>query len=778
MLSLLTCLSTAILAEDVNKSGHNDCCKKSSCSPTPLSHPSTIACSGNYCLTKDIKGTIVIAADNVVLDLNSHEIDANGAAHAVSAHGPTGVTIKNGSIVNSSAAGINITACQEVVVTDITFRNNADISLCIEAESVGICPDFTVTNPSQGIWVANLDISQGNRAMLFSGCNELSVKNCFCYDNLNTIPNAVVGVEHCNNVLLEEVFADNNTKDIPGQGALILPLFGAETAVMLVLASNNVQVKNCTTNENASTLEMTALQVTGIDVHVTGGMIDCIRLDLTKGIIIDGHQSNGNTVVSGTLIGIAQFQVPNTIVRNSQTSTNIITESKRGVGFPTQDFLFGLGCIGCPGAHVSNHQSNQNAALNPITQQGGEAYGIFMCSGLDGNPSNGSIIEDCQTNNNGDLIETSKGTGICFGFGVLVVPSNGGIIRRCQANGNKGSAAAFGIACYWNDAVIEENQADFNSSFGAPDIGNNTALGLTCGISVTAGVTSARITSCSACNNTCANNFGVGIDVAGFPQLIPNVPPAILNLPPHKAIVQNCVTDNNISTGNVFVGEVTVAGTTLTVNSVLAGSLNVGDYVSGGTITPGTTITALGVGTVTLSTAQAVMAPTLLTAQRGAQFTGSVSGTVLTVNAIPAPVGVIMPTMVISGVGITPGTTIESWATGTGGAGTYNLSVASAPTAVQPIEAILPISFGAGVRINEATACEVLDNAAGENQFGYFNNTGIPFNSYFGNRAEDNLTADFSAGIPTGNIVVYDKATGTFVPTPPNRWSNIQIFPS
>lgn len=60
---------------------------------------------------------------------------------------------------------------------------------------------------------------------------------------------------------------------------------------------------------------------------------------------------------------------------------------------------------------------------------------------------------------------------------------------------------------------------------------------------------------------------------------------------------------------------------------------------------------------------------------RGASFTASISGTVMTVSAVAS--GVIMPGMAISGTGVTAGTKIVSKGvtSGTGGTGTYNVSV-------------------------------------------------------------------------------------------------------
>ena len=63
---------------------------------------------------------------------------------------------------------------------------------------------------------------------------------------------------------------------------------------------------------------------------------------------------------------------------------------------------------------------------------------------------------------------------------------------------------------------------------------------------------------------------------------------------------------------------------------------------------------------------------TLETAKTYATFTGSISGTTLTVTAVSA--GTIQIGQVISGTGVTAGTTITALGTGTGGTGTYTVS--------------------------------------------------------------------------------------------------------
>lgn len=123
------------------------------------------------------------------------------------------------------------------------------------------------------------------------------------------------------------------------------------------------------------------------------------------------------------------------------------------------------------------------------------------------------------------------------------------------------------------------------------------------------------------------------------------------------------------SSDAVVVG--TILANTLTVTSVTSGSLVVGDalFDAGGLIPNGTYITAFGSGTGGTGT-YTVNNPLTLA---GATFTGTASGTNLTVTAVT---GVIEPSNIIAGTGIPSGTTIVSQTSGSpGGAGVYVTSV-------------------------------------------------------------------------------------------------------
>ncbi len=116
----------------------------------------------------------------------------------------------------------------------------------------------------------------------------------------------------------------------------------------------------------------------------------------------------------------------------------------------------------------------------------------------------------------------------------------------------------------------------------------------------------------------------------------------------------------------------TGSDTTLTVTGITSGVLMVGDTLSGTGVTTGTTITAFGtgtggIGTYTVNNSQTVSSRTI-TANG---FVPSANST-LTVTGVSSNVLYVGDTL--SGTGVTPGTTITAFGTGTGGIGTYTVS--------------------------------------------------------------------------------------------------------
>jgi hypothetical protein len=161
----------------------------------------------------------------------------------------------------------------------------------------------------------------------------------------------------------------------------------------------------------------------------------------------------------------------------------------------------------------------------------------------------------------------------------------------------------------------------------------------------------------------------------------------------------------------IFTGS--ISGTTLTVTQVSSGVLAAGQSVYGIGITPETVITALGtgtggVGTYTVNLSQTVAAEQLNTATVGCLFTGSMSGTTLTVTAVTS--GTLYVGQTIIGTGVSANLIITALGTGTGGAGTYTIS-ATQSIASRTLYAlsfsVLPSSDGA---FSGGNTIDIVDN--------------------------------------------------------------------
>ncbi len=139
-----------------------------------------------------------------------------------------------------------------------------------------------------------------------------------------------------------------------------------------------------------------------------------------------------------------------------------------------------------------------------------------------------------------------------------------------------------------------------------------------------------------------------------------------------------------------------ISGTTLNVTSIENGTISVGSQIFGLGVLPGTIITA-GTGFLwTVNYAQNTTPQKLNTDPASCIFTGSISGTTLTVSAVSY--GSLSVGTTIIGAGITTGTIIKALGTGTGATGTYTLSSSlsiSSETMYAQQFSVLPSSDGA-----------------------------------------------------------------------------------
>ncbi len=149
----------------------------------------------------------------------------------------------------------------------------------------------------------------------------------------------------------------------------------------------------------------------------------------------------------------------------------------------------------------------------------------------------------------------------------------------------------------------------------------------------------------------------------------------------------------------IFTGSIST--TTLTVTAVQSGTIAVGQAIFGQGIAQNTVITGLGtgsggVGTYTVSDSQTVASTAINSTASPAIVTGSISGTTLTVSAVTS--GTLKIGQTIEGTGVTDGTIITAFVSGSGGAGTYTVSASQtvSSTTIYAINwSVLPSTDGA-----------------------------------------------------------------------------------
>lgn len=157
-----------------------------------------------------------------------------------------------------------------------------------------------------------------------------------------------------------------------------------------------------------------------------------------------------------------------------------------------------------------------------------------------------------------------------------------------------------------------------------------------------------------------------------------------------------------------------ISGTVLTVTKVSSGTITANQGLTGIGITAETVITSLGtgtggVGTYNLNISQTVAAEPMTSAAVGARYTATVAATTMTVSAVAS--GTIYLGQTVQGAGVTVGTIVTAFGTGSGGVGTYTISssltIAVGQTMYGLNFSVLPSTDGA---FSGGTSVDIMDN--------------------------------------------------------------------
>jgi hypothetical protein len=230
---------------------------------------------------------------------------------------------------------------------------------------------------------------------------------------------------------------------------------------------------------------------------------------------------------------------------------------------------------------------------------------------------------------------------------------------------NNGSTTSqIGQTCY---ALNASGLAAFGAA-GSPPVGASVTGSIAANV-VTASVAPNTATGSIAANVLTVTAEGAG-SVLGSGQTVsgPGVDPGT------SIVAQISGSPGGVGTYQVSISQNVPAGTALTmsgggltVSAVTSGTLAVNQSLTGTNFPAGTTITGLGTGTGGVGTYAISQSFTQ------ASETVTASGGTLTVTAVGS--GALALNDVISGAGVTAGNTITGLLTGTGGVGTYLVSI-------------------------------------------------------------------------------------------------------
>lgn len=404
--------------------------------------------SGDYCVTEDIVGTLIIASDSVCLDLCCHTLNAAGAPNAIVADGFQALKVYNGRIINSTDAAILVSNCEAVELYILEMNQHALDAIRHEDSTDLSVHDVVFSNDESG-----------ERALLFESCNNISVNRCQATGFLSTI-GAVIQLDSCNAASIQDSDVSQCTKI----GAANVYEFTPGTALVSVDSSTGVDFVHVKVNNNVFNNKVP------IDDQANHWRTaEAIQFSLSSSCSLHQCETSNNTDVSGSLATL-----------------------------DTEDFFLLL--FGSDNCIVTGHQSNNNSfALPP-------AYFI----GVAVFDSNSMRLQGCQANNNTGTellvapFETNlQGFWISSYFSFASAFDN--VLRNCQANfnhvdfGGAGRTTVLGYVAGMHATgtgyVIDNCQANHNSLGDAPPV--TRAVGF-----ISSAATNTLISNSTADNNT------------------------------------------------------------------------------------------------------------------------------------------------------------------------------------------------------------------------------------------------------------------------------------
>lgn len=443
-------------------------------------------CSGDYCLTENVTGALLVHADSVCIDLCCHTLNADGRANAIVADGYQGLKVFDGRIINSTSSAISVNNYSAVELFKLILTDNTNNGLLLANSTDVSVHDIDCINDGAG-----------ERALWFDGCDNILVNHVNASGYLSTI-GAVMQLDECSSALIENVNVTDNRKTAAADAneysaatAFVSCIYCDGIDLVEVKANNNIfdnsvpladQVNHWRTAEainfsfctNCSLYRTESCNNTDLVGSQSTPLTEDSMLSLhnCSGFMIREHQSNNNscTTAISSLIGLALFETTESVLDGCQANANSADELYVLPGVFAQ--LHGIWVAEFPDSRncvVRNCQANNNRVNLGGEGRSPEAFNPGIVAGIRMNGS-GHVVDFCQANNNtmGDYPEFTLVVGI------LKSADTNGVLSNSTANDNTGSETAYGIAIHPLDfgfvfganQVVRNCQANFNGNYG------------------------------------------------------------------------------------------------------------------------------------------------------------------------------------------------------------------------------------------------------------------------------------------------------------------------
>lgn len=370
--------------------------------------------SGEYRFAENLTGTIVIATSSVCLDLNCFTLNANGKSNAIVIQNAESVKVFNGTIYNSTEAGISVTGSTSISLYNLFMHDHA-LDAIFQQDSTDLhidTIDFIGTNAPATAAGAHATSAFNSAGKSKTGIS--APRKSALAASTNFFGESALRFDTCSNITIK----DCNMSGFLSSSSAIIEFLSSDCITMddVNVCGNLKSLSAANGALDASAAFVYALLCTGIDFKRVKANINTI----------DNLISGNQTFSAIDLIGCDSCSL-----HQCDTSDNL---NIAGTALPAigQDIVLFISL--CTNVTVTEHKSNSHSVKGPITS-------LFPIGVLE---SRSVVLDRCQANNNlaasMPLNPASNSTfrGIALTtFTPTVEQLADNVVRNCQANFNR-----------------------------------------------------------------------------------------------------------------------------------------------------------------------------------------------------------------------------------------------------------------------------------------------------------------------------------------------------